>query len=289
MSRLVRRGGRRRSQTAPVAGGDGRCGLRLEAATVAIDGREVLRGVDLEVRPGELVALVGPNGAGKTTALRALADDVRPAAGAATLDGRPLAAWRAIELARRRAVLPQTAAVEFAFSVREVVQMGRAPHAGTAAERDDDRHVDAALAHADVAHLAARSYRSLSGGEQARVQLARVLAQDCGYLLLDEPTAALDLRHQETVMAIAAGLAAAGRGVLAVVHDLNLAAAYASHLALLARGTVLRFGRPADVLTDAALSDAYRTPITVSTHPTRGCPLVLAAAPADPIAPQELP
>lgn len=256
--------------------------MALRSVTVRVGERSVLSEVSLAVAPGELVALVGPNGAGKTTALRVLAGDTVAHQGHAELDGAPIRELGALELARRRAVLPQSSTIEFAFTAGDVVRMGRAPHAGTPAERLDDELVVDAMQRTDCSHLCEREYRSLSGGEQARVSLARVLAQACPYVLLDEPTAALDIRHQEGVMALAAGLARDGCGVLAVVHDLNLAAAYADRVALLTGGRLLCAGPPEAVLTDELLSAAYGCAITVRTHPTRGCPLVLAASPVAP-------
>ncbi len=250
--------------------------LRALDVRVRIGERAVLDGVDVALTPGELVAIVGPNGAGKTTLLRALAGDLA-VEGQVLLDERPLSSYRSIDLARRRAVLPQHTTIEFAFTAGEVVAMGRAPHLGTPTERDDERVIDAALRAADAAHLAAREYRTLSGGEQARVNLARVLAQDTEYLLLDEPTAALDIRHQESVMALAARCAARGRCVAAVVHDLNLAAAYATRVVIIGDGAVAADGAPAAVLRADLLGRVYRYPVEVLTHPVRGCPLVIAA------------
>ena len=161
-----------------------------------------------------------------------LAGDLMPTSGAIILDGRALASFRARDLALRRAVLPQQTLMQFAFVARDVVAMGRHPHLTRHGETDhDEAIVRASMTRTETLPLAERAYPSLSGGEQGRVSLARVLAQEAPILLLDEPTAALDLRHQQAVLAIARGLAAEGATVLAVLHDLNLAAAYADRVA----------------------------------------------------------
>ncbi len=250
----------------------------LRGVSLAVDGRALLSDVDLAVRPGELVALIGPNGAGKSTALSVLAGDVTPDAGTATIDGRPLSRIRVQELGRLRSVLLQQKGVSFSYPVREVVAMGRMPWSrlpSDGADATDDGIVDAALASTDTAHLADRDVTTLSGGELARVSLARVLAQRCRVVLLDEPTDALDIGHQEQVLALAAGLAADGAAVLAVLHDLNLAAAYADRVVLLADGRVVADGSPRDVLTGERLSAVYGHPVETVDHPVTGALLVL--------------
>ncbi|NKI42963.1 heme ABC transporter ATP-binding protein [Streptomyces physcomitrii] len=254
--------------------------------SVGLGGRRVLASVDLLARAGEVLALVGPNGAGKSTLLSALAADLTPDEGTVLLSGRPAAAWPSRELALRRAVLPQSAALSFPFPVTEVVRMGRAPWAGTPREDEDEPAVREAMAATEVTALGARSFPSLSGGERARVALARVLAQRTGLLLLDEPTAALDLRHQELVLRIARERAAAGDAVVVVLHDLNLAAAHADRVAVLHRGRLAAEGSPGKVLRAPLLSQVYRQPVEVVPHPGTGTPLVLplrgSRAPAGP-------
>ncbi|MCW6007815.1 heme ABC transporter ATP-binding protein [Micromonospora sp. CPCC 205371] len=235
----------------------------------------VLSGVDMDVRAGELLALVGPNGAGKSTLLAAVCGDLAPAAGAIELDGAALDSWKPVELARRRAMLPQHTTLAFPFTVADVVAMGRAPWAGTPLEAEDAQAVAAAMRDADVEAFAARPFRAMSGGEQARTALARVLAQRAPILLLDEPTAALDLRHQELVLRLALDRARAGDAVVAVLHDLGLAAAYADRVVLLTRGRVVAEGPPADVLTGPALSEIYQHAVEVLPPPRTGSPLVL--------------
>ncbi|MFB4424974.1 heme ABC transporter ATP-binding protein [Streptomyces sp. QL37] len=247
----------------------------VSAVCVRLGRRLVLDSVELTVRAGEVLALVGPNGAGKSTLLAALAADLPVDSGVIRVDGRPATDWSAPELALRRAVLPQSAALAFPFPVEDVVRMGRAPWAGTAREDEDDAAVAAAMAAMEVTGFAARPFSALSGGERARVALARVLAQRAPLLLLDEPTAALDLRHQELVLRICRERAAAGDAVVVVLHDLGLAAAYADRAVVLHGGRVAVAGPPAEVFTDTLLGEVYRQPVEVFPHPRTGVPLVV--------------
>ena len=214
--------------------------------------REVLRDCWLELRRGELVALVGTNGSGKTTLLRLLAGVLRPDAGTVRFDGRPLDGWRRVELARRVTVLPQQLDLPAGFRVAELVEMGRAPHAQRlfGATEDDERAVSRALTDADAADLAHRYGDELSGGERQRVLVAMALAQEPELLLMDEPTLHLDLAHQVAVLSTIRRLQAQrGLTVLAVLHDLNLAADFAPRVAVLDDGGVVADGPPDEVLT----------------------------------------
>jgi iron complex transport system ATP-binding protein len=247
--------------------------------SVVIDGQQILTDIDLEIRAGEVLALVGPNGAGKSTLLSVLSGDLRPTRGSVTVDGRDIRDIRHIELARLRSVLTQENQVSFPFTVTEVVEMGRSPWQRTSSRDDDERAIAEAIQATDVSHLAARRYTSLSGGEKARVSLARVLAQGTPTVFLDEPTAALDLRHQEEVMSTAAGLARSGRAVVVVVHDLSLAAAYADRVALVASGRLETAGTPEEVFTAERVGRIYGLPVEVVTQnhrpvilPVRGRP-----------------
>ena len=226
-------------------------------------GRPVLEDVDLELRDGEVLVLVGPNGAGKSSLLGVLAGEFAPDTGEVLLDDLPIGSYPNAELARRRAVLTQENSVTFPFLVREIVAMGRAPWARHPVEEHDDDIVEAAMAETDVARFALRRTTELSGGERARVALARVLAQQTPVVLLDEPTAALDLGHQEQVMLLARRLAAQGRAVGVVLHDLSLAAAHADRIALLHEGRLVAVGPPAEVLTAELVGDVYDLPVRV--------------------------
>lgn len=239
----------------------------------------VLRDIDLQLRAGEVLGVLGPNGAGKSTLLGALCGELPAGAGRVLLDGRPLGDWAGPQRARRLAVLPQSSTLSFAFRVAEVVGMGRLPHASG---READRQiVAAALAAADAAHLAERSYLALSGGERQRVHLARVLAQlwpgaPGQVLLLDEPTAMLDPLHQHSILQAVRRFAEQGAAVLVILHDLNLAARYCDQLLLLAEGRVRLSGTPEQVLRAEHLQAVFGLEVLVQRHPERGHPLIIA-------------
>ncbi|MGZ3098832.1 heme ABC transporter ATP-binding protein [Streptomyces sp. H62] len=259
----------------PPGAAPGQVLAEAEGVRVHLGGRPVLDGVDVTVRAGEVLALAGPNGAGKSTLLGALAADVPVAGGVVRVHGRAVARWSAPELALRRAVLPQSASLSFPFPVEDVVRMGRAPWAGTGLAAEDDAAVAEAMARTEVTAFAGRPFSALSGGERARVALARVLAQRAPLLLLDEPTAALDLRHQELVLRLCRERARAGDAVVVVLHDLSLAAAYADRIALLRRGRIAADGSPARVLAEGLLSEVYEQPVEVVPHPRTEALLVV--------------
>jgi iron complex transport system ATP-binding protein len=241
---------------------------------VRVAGQWLLREVDLHLRTGELLVVVGPNGAGKSTLLSLLAGDLAPTTGGVRLGDLPVDRTHPLQLARRRAVLLQRVGLSFPFEVRQVVAMGRAPWIGTDREELDEPTIANALAATDMEAFALRRFPTLSGGEQARAAFARTLAQQTDVLLLDEPTAALDLRHQEQLMATARACADAGNAVLVVLHDLQLAAAYADEIAVLGAGRLVARGAPREVLTEDLLTDVYGLPIEVLHHPRTGAVLV---------------
>jgi iron complex transport system ATP-binding protein len=217
----------------------------------------LLDGVDIDLRAGEVLAIVGPNGAGKSTLLGALAGDRQLASGRVTIGGRDVREARPAELAKLRAVLPQRSTLGVAFTAAEVVRL--------ADHRVSDAVARRHLADVELEHLADRTFPSLSGGEQQRVQLARVLAQLVAHasdgvgaaLFLDEPTSALDPKHQQLVLRLARGAASRGHAVAVVLHDLTLAARWADRVALLARGRLVAMGVPEDVLASPQLAEAY--------------------------------
>jgi iron complex transport system ATP-binding protein len=241
----------------------------LEARDVHLSygGRRVLQAIDLRATPGRVLALIGPNGAGKSSLLSLLAGLRRPSVGDVMLDGRALHAWPAHELAARRAMLSQRVQLGFAFRTEEVVMLGRSPQGAARPRAADLRIADAAMHATRTTHLRGRNYLELSGGEQQRVQLARVLAQvwDCrdapGWLLLDEPEAGLDIAHQHDLLQQARALTRQGFGVVAVLHDLNLAARYADDIALLAQGRLVCHGDPGHALDAEVLSRIYGIPL----------------------------
>jgi iron complex transport system ATP-binding protein len=255
--------------------------LETQALGYRIAGKPILAGVNCQLMAGEVLAVLGQNGAGKSTLLKLLSGDLRPSDGAVMLEGLSLALYSAAQLALKRAVMGQGGSLAAGFTAGEVVALGRYPrqryykHDPAA----DEALIRESLARCDVAHLRDQAYNTLSGGEQARVTLARVLAQETPILLLDEPTAALDLRHQQQLMQIVRELAAEGRAVLMILHDLNLAAAYADRILIMRGGAVFAEGAPAEVLTEGILEAAFELPVKVIPHPAppRGaaCPLVI--------------
>jgi iron complex transport system ATP-binding protein len=253
--------------------------MRLEAADVACGygGDDILRGVSLGVRPGELLAVAGPNGSGKSTLIRLLSRVLAPRSGKVTLEGRDLYEMPARDCAKALAVLPQESAVEFEFTCREIVELGRAPHLGRfQSEREEDRAaVRAALERTGTWELRDRSILELSGGERQRVFLARAFAQEPRALLLDEPTAHLDLAYQVEILRLARRQAVhAGVAVIAVLHDLNLAAAFANRMAILFQGRVAASGTPEQVLREETLREIYGADVAVRPHPETGRPFV---------------
>lgn len=251
--------------------------LQLDAVGLRFGERQILHGISLGFEPGTLTALVGPNGAGKSTLLAVASGDVPADSGRVTLHDRPIAHWKAMALARERAVMPQDHAVRFAFTVDDVVAMGRLPHPADMAR--DTALIERALGQAEMHALRQREVQTLSGGEAARATFARVLTQDTPLLLLDEPTAALDLRHQERTLRAVRTLADEGACVIVVLHDLNLAAGYADRIVLLEQGRVAADGTPAQVLTREHIERVYQQPVLVLRHPQRDVPLVVVADP----------
>lgn len=249
--------------------------LHARSVSVSIGGARILTDVDLTVEAGRVHALIGPNGAGKSTLLAALAGDIRPAGGRVSVRGTDLDAWKPKQLARERAVLLQENRVSFPFTVDEVVRMGRSPWRGTPAEAEDEQAVAGAIAATELHPLLERPVPSLSGGERARAALARVLAQRAGILLLDEPTAALDLKHQEDVLRLARERARAGDAVVIVLHDLTVAAAFADTITLLENGRVVATGTPAEVLTAERIRAVYRQDVDLVPHPATGQPIIV--------------
>jgi iron complex transport system ATP-binding protein len=246
--------------------------LHADRVGIHASSRWLVRDVSFSLERGEVLAILGPNGAGKSTLLGALAGDISPAEGAVMLDGRQLVGIKPLELARRRAVLPQQTFVQFAFTAREIVEMGRS---AIDADRIDKGAVDRVLIATEAYELQHRIFPTLSVGEQTRVSLSRVLAQETPILLLDEPTAALDLRHQQLVMEIARDLANRGAALVVVMHDLNLASAYADRILLLREGRMVMLGTPRETLTESVLSEIFGCRVGVIAHPETGLPLVL--------------
>jgi iron complex transport system ATP-binding protein len=228
--------------------------------------------VTLGIEASACTAIIGPNGSGKSTLLRLLLGTLRPEAGEAWFEGRPLRAWARPEIARRVGVVPQHEDEVFPLSVREMVGMGRYPHLGPwRREGADDRHaVEESMRRCDVLQFADRPISTLSGGERQRARIARALAQQPAALALDEPTAALDIYHEMEIFELLRVMTAAGVTVILVTHHLNLAARYADHLVVLDHGRVVATGLPNEVLTRDLVQRVWRLPVRIFGHPGPG-------------------
>ena len=248
--------------------------FKLDNLSVRIGEAELLQNINLTFRPGELCMVIGPNGAGKTTLLRCLDGELQPSAGNISLGSRLLSQWKIEELARIRSVLPQHSALDFPFSVRDVVAMGRLPHS-TSSEYNQ-QVVDEVMTLCDCSEIADRAYPVLSGGEKQRTHTARALAQiwhsseieTARYLLLDEPVSALDLSHQHSLLGRLKSLSKnQAVGVICTMHNLNLAAQYADRCLILDRGMIVADGTPAQVFTEVTLSNVFDLDILLQQHP----------------------
>jgi iron complex transport system ATP-binding protein len=235
--------------------------VSIAAADLSVDlgGVRVVERVTATLAAGALIGVIGPNGAGKSTLARALVGLVPAAAGRVTIDGADIAGLARGAIARRIAYLPQAVAVHWPLTVERLVGLGRLPHLGPLSRLTavDRTAIAAAMAATDTAHLAERTATTLSGGERARVMLARALATGAPALIADEPLAALDPAHQLEVMALLRAQARGGSLVVVVLHDLGLAARWCDRIVLMDRGRVAAEGTPAQVLTDAALAAVY--------------------------------
>ncbi|WP_045074996.1 heme ABC transporter ATP-binding protein [Psychromicrobium lacuslunae] len=247
----------------------------LRGVSFGVPGKQIIPHLSLSIRAGEVLSLVGPNGAGKSTVLGLLAGDLKPDQGLISLEGKELSQYTPRELARRRAVALQDSKVSYAYTVEEVVRMGRLAWRGSESEQHDGAAVKQALARTETANLSDREVTTLSGGEMARTTLGRVLAQQTRLLLLDEPTAALDVRHQESALAICRQVADSGGAAVVVLHDLDLAASYSDRMVLLDHGRVVAAGAPEQVCDAEVLSRIYRSPMDVFRHPGTGRLVVL--------------
>jgi ABC-type cobalamin/Fe3+-siderophores transport system ATPase subunit len=252
--------------------------LAAKSLHLAYGEKRVLTDVSLELVPGQLLGLIGPNGSGKTSLIRCLSGILKPEIGSVSLGGRDITALTEQERARSIAVVPQSAQLPPTFTVFESVALGRTPHLSWLGRlgSHDLEVIDRAMQASEIADLSDRRTNELSGGEQQRVLLARALAQDCPILLLDEPTAHLDLHHQVNLLTLVRRMAhEQNLAVLVAMHDLNLASLYADHLVLLVDGQIRAAGSPKQVLTTEILQNAYQVPLQVHLNPQHGSPWVV--------------
>lgn len=258
--------------------------LEARAVTVERRGRKLLDDLFVTLVPGRVTAIVGPNGAGKSTLVRVLAGELVPTSGDVLLDGRSIAGFSAVELAARRAIVPQSTGLSFPFTVIEVVQLGASvPGFDQGASRSRGLAGDA-LSAVGLDAFRDRLYGELSGGERQRVHIARAFCQldaatrrpgEAAVLLLDEPTSSLDLAHQSMVLARVRGQAQDGRAVAVVLHDLNLAAAWADEIVLMGKGRIAARGSPAAIFDDDLLSTVFGCVIRANRTPPAGIPYML--------------
>jgi len=248
--------------------------LNILSANLEIKGRRLLNDISISVKPGLLSVVLGPNGAGKSTLLKVLSGEWQPDSGRVFLEDKLLRDIPDEERAKKLAVLPQQSSLSFPFKVEDVVALGRLPHAEGSIK--DGQIIHECLEAADALFLAGRIYTSLSGGERQRVHLARVLAQIWDrnekqkYLLLDEPTAALDIAHQHLMMQASVAMARRGLGVLVVLHDLNLASQYADYIVMLKQGKVAHEGPVSAALCEQSIQDVFNVSVTTGVHPKTG-------------------
>lgn len=258
--------------------------LSVQNLSVELGENEIVSSVSLAATEGELVGLIGPNGAGKTTFLRAVQGLIRPTQGSVTVVGQTVNDLSARAKGRQIASVPQEIGLSFPFPVREAVAMGRNPHIGRFGSRNetDERKIRTALEKTELTAFADRPVTELSGGERQRVLLARAFAQDTPLLLLDEPTANLDINHAVNTLDMVRSAIEGDTAAIAAIHDLDLAARYCDRLVLFVDGAVLAVGPPESVLTRDRLRTAFGIETVVSPDPTTGAPRVTALSAMDP-------
>ncbi|OKS86579.1 heme ABC transporter ATP-binding protein [Mucilaginibacter polytrichastri] len=253
--------------------------IKVNNVSYSVGKKEILNDVSFEAKQGEITAIIGANGAGKSTLLKLLCNEMPPSAGQVLFDGKGLNSYPLKELARRRSVLTQHNTLSLSFTVKELVLMGRYPHFDGQPTEHDLQMVIEAMQATGITMMAGRTYETLSGGEQQRVQLARVIAQiqdiPNGWLLLDEPTNGLDLLHQQQLLIQARAMADKGYGVICILHDINLAAAYADQMLILKQGKMQALGSPNEVINCENIYDAFGIKVQLIQNENFKCPLVI--------------
>lgn len=254
--------------------------LRSENISYQVGKKPILKSCSLTVNPGEFTAIVGPNGAGKSTLLKVLAKEAKAQQGNVSFNGCDIQQLDSEALSKIRAVMPQHSSISFPFSIEQIIEIGRFPHKTSKAENDNI--IDAVIKHNKLDSYRGRLYQTLSGGEQQRVQLARIMAQVWDksaypkYLLLDEPTSDLDILHQHTLLSTAQHMCQQNMGVLAILHDLNLAAQYASHIVLMKAGKIYKQGLSEEVLTKENIEHVFDHPVELLKEPNTGRTVIIS-------------
>ena len=251
--------------------------LSLKSVSLKLDNRQILKDVSLEINEGEIVSVIGPNGAGKSTLLNVLTGDISPDSGNTTYDNKQLNKISIQERAFTRSVMSQMQTLVFNFNVKDVVEMGWLQRGNSDFSSNFSMAFEAVTTECNVNNLVHRKFNSLSGGEQRRVHFARTLLQlwrpsqsnDPRYLLLDEPTANLDLSSEMLLMNILKARASSNVGILVILHDLNLASHFADKIAIMKGGEIKAFGKPEEIMTDDFLTSIYEVPIKVKYEPLR--------------------
>ena len=252
--------------------------LKIQNLSVYYGQRQILRDISLDVRAGEVLALIGPNGAGKSTLIRAVSGVIPVRSGEVHVDGVKVTSLSSMQRARKIAVVPQAVSLPPAFTVWETVLLGRTPYLNFLgqASAGDEALARLALEQVDALHLKESHINEISGGEQQRVLLARALAQDTPILLMDEPTAHLDLRHQlDLLKLIAQHAREKNLTVVVALHDLNLASLFADRIAIVQDGQLCVAGSPQETLTEKILNSVYNVPVHVARHPDTGAPFIV--------------
>ncbi|MFT2817969.1 ABC transporter ATP-binding protein [Leifsonia sp. A12D58] len=251
--------------------------LAAEHLRLSYDSRVVADNLSVAIPDGGFTVIIGPNACGKSTLLKALSRTLKPESGTVLLDGQPIGSYRSRTVARELAMLPQSPIAPEAMTVKDLVSRGRYPHQGLLRQwsADDERAVAAALASTGITDLAARYVTELSGGQRQRAWIAMVLAQETELLLLDEPTTFLDIAHQYEVLELCSALHEEGRTLVAVLHDLNQAARYATNLIVMKAGRIVATGAPQDVVTAELIDDVFGLPCVIMTDPEAGTPMVI--------------
>ncbi|MGF6593292.1 ABC transporter ATP-binding protein [Pseudomonas sp. 2835] len=251
--------------------------LHADAVTLRYDQRTISSDLSIAIPDGSFTVIVGPNACGKSTLLRALSRLLAPAHGRVVLDGKSITALAAKEVARRLGLLPQSATAPEGITVADLVARGRFPHQSFLRQWSaaDEQAVNAAMAATQVSALANRVLDELSGGQRQRVWIAMVLAQETPILLLDEPTTFLDIAHQIELLELLSDLNRQGRTIVAVLHDLNQACRYATHLIAMRDGAVLAQGAPGEIFTEALVQEVFGLPAVIIADPVSGTPLVV--------------